>query len=316
MKSVDFGIQIEPQYGFTYQMVREIAQTAEKLGFESIWVSDHFFMTMDSINTNCLECWTTLTSIAVNTKKIRLGPMVASQNYRNPALMANIAASLDHISNGRVYYGVGAGWKEIEYNAYGYDFPSAMTRIHQLDEMIEIAKRLWTEEKASFNGKYYHIKDALCYPHPVQEPYIPIWVGGTGNNTLRVAAKHADAVNFAWSIPIKQYKERLKVLKNHCKKLKRDYEEIRKSAGLMITMAPTKEELENKLEEQERKKETPYRRYLSRQQPNVVGTPDKIIKRINEYRDLGIDHFILRFNFREDLNSMKLFKDEVLSRIK
>jgi len=312
MKSIDFGIQIEPQYGFTYPMIREIAQTAERLGFESIWVSDHFFMTKDSIYTNCLECWTALTAIAGDTKKIRLGPMVASQSYRNPSLMANIAASLDHISNGRVNYGVGAGWKEIEYNAYGYDFPSAMTRIHQLDETIEIAKRLWTEEKASFNGKYYHIKEALCYPHPAQEPHIPIWVGGTGNHTLRVAAEKADAVNFAWSIPIEQYKERLQVLKNHCKNVKRDYREIRKSAGLMITMALTQEELENKLEEQERNKKTPYHRYLSRQHPNITGTPQKIIKSINEYRDLGIDHFILRFNFGEEINSMKLFKDEIL----
>jgi alkanesulfonate monooxygenase SsuD/methylene tetrahydromethanopterin reductase-like flavin-dependent oxidoreductase (luciferase family) len=141
-------------------------------------------------------------------------------------------------------------------------------------------------------------------------------VGGTGNHTLRVAAEKADAVNFAWSIPIKKYKERLQVLKNHCKKVRRDYGEIRKSAGLMITMAPTQEELEKKLEEQERNKETPYRRYLSRQHPNIIGIPDKIIKSINEYRDLGIDHFILRFNFGEEINSMKLFKDEVLSGIK
>ena len=315
MKPIDFGIQIEPQYGFTYPMIREIAQTAESIGFESIWVSDHFFMTTDSVYTNCLECWTTLTAIARDTKSIRLGSMVASQSYRNPALMANMAASLDHISNGRLNYGVGAGWKVIEYNAYGYTFPNSMTRIRQLNEALEVAKRLWVEEKASFNGKYYHIKEALCYPHPVQDPYIPIWVGGTGDHTLRVAAVHADAVNFSWSLPIKLCKDRLQVLKNHCNKVKRDYREIRKSAGLMITMALTQEELDSKLEEQIRNKESPYRRYLGRQPPNIVGTPGEIIKRINDYRDLGIDHFILRFNFGEEIDSMKMFKDEIIPAI-
>ena len=142
MPSIDFGVQIEPQYGFTYKMIRDIAGAAESLGYESIWVSDHFFMTDDSVGTPCLECWTVLSALARDTKVLRLGPMVSAQSYRNPALLANIAASIDHISGGRLCFGIGAGWKEVEYRAYGYPFPRPAVRIRQLEEAIQIAKRM------------------------------------------------------------------------------------------------------------------------------------------------------------------------------
>jgi F420-dependent oxidoreductase-like protein len=315
MTELDFGIQIEPQFGFKYEQIREIALEAERLGFESIWLSDHFFLTKESIGTNCLECWTTLAALARDTTTLRLGPMVSAQSYRNPGLLANIAASLDNISGGRLYFGIGAGWKVIEYGAYGYPFPKPATRIRQLDETIEIAKRMWTREKATFKGRHYSVEDALCYPHPVQKPHIPVWVGGSGTLTLRVAAKHADAVNFAWSQPPSFFKERLKVLKGHCERIGRDYGEIRKSAGLMLTMEETEEELEAELEDQRSKRDTPYRRYLSRQLPNVVDTPDAVAERMGEYVSLGIDHFILRFNFGEEIEKMNLFAEKVRKRI-
>lgn len=315
MPPIDFGVQIEPQYGFTYGMIREIAGVAESLGFESIWVSDHFFMTDDSVGTPCLECWTVLSALARDTKILRFGPMVSAQSYRNPALLANIAASIDHISDGRLYFGIGAGWKEIEYKAYGYPFPKPVSRIRQLEETIQIAKKMWTEEKATFKGRHYSVDDALCYPHPVQEPVIPIWVGGTGDLTLKVAARHADAVNFAWTQPIDFFREKLQVLKKHCLRVGRDYNEIRKSAGLMITMAETGEKLKKKLEDQRRRQNTPYMRYLSRQRPNLVGTPEVVTEKISEYIPLGVDHFILRFHFGEEIESMQLFAEEVRDRI-
>lgn len=315
MTELDFGIQIEPQFGFTYERIREIAVEAERLGFESIWLSDHFFLTKESIGTNCLECWTTLAALARDTTTLRLGPMVSAQSYRSPALLANIAASLDHISDGRLYFGIGAGWKVVEYEAYGYPFPKPATRIRQLDETIEIAKRMWTQEKATFKGRHYSVEDALCYPHPVQKPHIPVWVGGSGSLTLKVSAKHADAVNFAWSQPPAFFEERLGVLGRHCSKIGRDYDEIRKSAGLMITMEETEEELEAELEDQRRKADTQYRRYLSRQPPNVVDTPEAVAERMGEYVALGIDHFILRFNYGEEIQKMELFMDKVRKNI-
>ena len=315
MTELDFGIQIEPQFGFTYERIREIAVEAERLGFESIWLSDHFFLTKESIGTNCLECWTTLAALARDTTTLRLGPMVSAQSYRSPTLLANIAASLDHISGGRLYFGIGAGWKVVEYEAYGYPFPKPATRIRQLDETIEIAKRMWTQEKATFKGRHYSVEDALCYPHPVQKPHIPVWVGGSGSLTLKVSARHADAVNFAWSQPPAFFEERLGVLRRHCSKIGRDYDEIRKSAGLMITMEETEEELEAELEDQRRKADTQYRRYLSRQPPNVVDTPEVVAERMGEYVALGIDHFILRFNYGEEIQKMELFMDKVRKNI-
>jgi F420-dependent oxidoreductase-like protein len=315
MTDLDFGIQIEPQFGFTYDDMKEIALEAERLGFESLWVSDHFFLTKENIGTNCLECYTTLTALARDTATLRLGPMVAGQNYRSPALLANMAASLDHISGGRLYFGIGAGWKVVEYEAYGYEFPKPMARIRQLEETIEIAKAMWTQEKATYKGRYYSVEDALCYPHPVQKPHIPIWIGGTGYQTLKVSAKHADAVNFAWSQPPEFFEEKLGVLRKHCKRYGTDYDAIRKSAGLMITMEESPEKLEAELRDQRDEKDTPYRRYLSKQPPNIVDTPEAVAEKIGEYVGLGFDHFILRFNYGQEIEKMRLFAEKVRDRI-
>ena len=310
-----FGFQIEPQYGFTYQKIRDIAAYVESLGFESLWVSDHFFMTDESVETPCLECWTTLAALARDTRRLRLGSMVSAQSYRNPALLAKMAASLDNISGGRVNFGVGAGWKDVEYEAYGYRYPKPAVRIRQLDEALEIAELMWSNGKASFKGRYYSIEEALCSPKPVQRLRIPIWVGGTGGLTLKVAAKHADAVNFAWSQPPSFFEAKLSELEAKCRRIGRDYGEIRKSAGLMITMAETEEELEMKLADQRRRSGTPYMRYLSRQPPNIVGTPDVVAERIREYVSLGVDHFILRFHFGEEMESARLFWEKVRPRL-
>ncbi|MFH2109694.1 MAG: LLM class F420-dependent oxidoreductase [Candidatus Bathyarchaeota archaeon] len=314
MSSLDFGVQIEPQYGFTYTQIKEVAQAAERLGYESIWVSDHFFMTPDTVDTNCLECYTVLTALARDTRRLRLGAMVASQSYRNPALLAKMAASLDHISGGRLYFGVGAGWKEAEYRAYGYPFPGPGVRIRQLDEAIEVCRRMWTNDRASFEGKYYTVRDALSAPKPVQRP-LPVWVGGTGTQTLRVAAKHADAVNFAWSQPPAFFGERLKVLERHCKKIGRDPAEIRKSAGLMVVMDETSEGVEARLEALRRRRDAEYMRYLSRQPPNVTVTPDALAELLGEYAALGVGHFILRWHYGDELRSLKLFADKVMRKL-
>jgi F420-dependent oxidoreductase-like protein len=303
MESVDFGVQIEPQYGFTYKQILEVASDAEILGFESIWVSDHLFMTYDSLEINCLECWTVLTGLARDTKKLRFGAMVASQSYRNPALSANIAASVDHISGGRLNYGIGAGWKKVEYKAYGYGFPGAGRRIKQLDEALEIVKKMWTEPVATYSGRYYQVKDALCMPKPVQSP-LPIWIGGTGTKTLQVAAKHADVVNFAWTHPVEFFVERLNVLKTHCDKVGRDFNDIRKSAGLMVRISD-----DSKAVEPARDKR--YLRYIGRQNPVIVTSPGGLAEKINDYMDVGVTHFILRFHFGEEREMMKRFMDEV-----
>lgn len=314
MGSIDFGVQIEPQYGFTYQEIKETAETAEALGYESIWVSDHFFMTPETVDTNALECYTVLTALARDTARLRLGAMVASQSYRNPAYLAKVAASLDHISDGRLNFGIGAGWKQEEYRAYGYPFPKPATRIRQLNELIEVCRRMWTTPKASYSGKHYKVEEALCAPKPVQEP-LPVWVGGTGNMTLKVAARHGDAVNFAWSHPPDFYRERYKVLDENCRKIGRDPRAIRRSAGLMIVMDETGEKVEARVQSLSQGMQPEYNRYLSRQLPNVTGTPDTIAELLAEYVNVGVDHFILRWQYRDELRSMKLFAEKVMNKL-
>ena len=218
-----------------------------------------------------------------------------------------MAASVDHISGGRLNYGIGAGWKEVEYKAYGYGFPGAGRRIRQLEEAVEIAKLMWTEPKATYEGRYYRVKDALCMPKPVQKP-LPIWIGGTGDKTLRVAAKHADAVNFAWTHSPGFFEERFSVLRRHCDEVGREFDEIRKSAGLMMRLVDDPEAVEPERDER-------YLRYIGRQNQVMVDTPEAVAEKIRGYVDVGVTHFILRFHFGDELRNMRMFMDRVAMRL-
>ena len=187
------GVMVSPAAGFSYEEIRELATKAEASGFNSFWVSDHFFGGPRGIpDRNCLEAWTLLAALARDTQRIRLGVLVAAVQYRNPALQAKIAAGVDHISGGRLEFGIGAGWKEEEYRAYGYDFPPPGERVEQLKDGLEITRRLWSDERATYHGKHYRIDDAVCAPKPSQRPRPPIWVGGEGPRVMRLAARYAD----------------------------------------------------------------------------------------------------------------------------
>ncbi|MCB2172156.1 LLM class flavin-dependent oxidoreductase [archaeon] len=294
---IDYGVQIEPQFGYTYEHIKEAALAAEKHGFESLWTSDHFLIRPEAVDVNCLECWTTLSALATDTKTLKLGNMVASQSYRNPALHANIAASLDHISGGRVYFGIGAGWKEVEYNAYDIPFPKPMTRINQMEDAIEIAKRMWSEPVANYEGKHYRV-NTVSMPKPVKK-HIPILIGGMGSQLLKVTAKHADVSNFAWNTPVDTYQKRLKVLKKHCKRFGRDYDDIRKSAGLHLA-----------LEGAEATEQAPYEKY-SGPRAWSYKTPEEAAEFIKGYVNLGVDHFVIVFPYGKEAESIKILMDEV-----
>ena len=168
----DFGLQIEPQFGFTYAEIRDLALECEELGFRSLWLSDHLFLNASSQDRNCLDCWTVLAALAAHTTSLRLGPLVSCVSFRYPSLLAKMAATVDLISDGRLEFGIGAGWKEIEYRAYGIPFPSPGERVSSLAEAIQVVHAMWTQDRPSFNGRYYQINDAFCRPRPVQEPQI------------------------------------------------------------------------------------------------------------------------------------------------
>lgn len=295
---VDYGVQIEPQFGYDYSHICEVAQAAEKHGFESLWASDHFLIRPEAQDVDCLEAWTVLTAVAAQTKKLRVGAMVASQSYRNPVLHAKIAASVDNISNGRVYFGIGAGWKEVEYNAYDMPFPPAWKRVKQLDEALTIARKVWTEPVADFQGKYYKVNDCVNMPKPVQDP-LPICVGGMGNQILKITAKHANMINFAWNVDHEKYKDRLGILKKHCERYGRNYDSIRKSHGIWLG-----------LEGAETPGPAPYMKYSGERKWDYK-SPVDAAEYLKSYVELGVDHFVIVFPYGAEAKSIEVLMKEV-----
>jgi F420-dependent oxidoreductase-like protein len=191
--TLKIAVIFSPAGGHSYAELRDLAREAERVGVESFWVSDHFFGGAVGVpDRDCLEAFTLLAALARETTRIRLGVLVAAAQYRSPALLAKIVAGIDQMSDGRFEFGVGAGWKAEEYRAYGYDFPAAGARVEQLKDTLEICRRMWTSDRASYHGKHYRVDDAVCSPKPVQRPHPPIWVGGSGPRVIRLAARYAD----------------------------------------------------------------------------------------------------------------------------
>jgi F420-dependent oxidoreductase-like protein len=294
---------------------KEIAITAENLGFDSIYAYDHLIpLFRDDTEKNIFECFTLLSATATITNKIRVGQIVTCNSYRNPALLAKMLSTLDVISNGRVELGIGAGWYEKEYDAYGYHFPSHIIRIRQLDESISVIKELWTRKSTSFSGRYYNIKDAICNPKPIQKPHPIIMVGGSGERyLLKVVAKHADRYNNFFGSP-KELKKKIAVLKEHCNTIGRDYKQIQHSVVLPCIIIELEEDVNQILTRNKRNDKT-IKEYLDYLVGGItIGIPEKIIKGLNEYIEIGVTHFILHFI---GLNNsvLKLFKSKVVNKI-
>ncbi|MFX1535163.1 MAG: TIGR03560 family F420-dependent LLM class oxidoreductase, partial [Promethearchaeota archaeon] len=311
--TVRFGVHIEPQFGFDYESVKNLALHAEKMGFYSFWASDHFFLDDKSEEKNCLEAWTLITAIAAITKKLRMGILVTGNNYRYPAILAKIAATVDMISDGRLEFGIGSGWKEIEYNAYGIPFPSVKDRMDMLEESIQIIKKLWSEPKADFDGKHYKIKDAFSAPKPIQK-LPPIFIGGTGKKRiLNMVAKYADYCNFGWFTSPDQIPPLLTALKGHCEKVSRDYENVGKSYFASVFTAETEEELNDLLETQAKERNITLEEYKKRLIPGIfVGTPEKVQQRFRELIDLGFDYFQVMFPYKKEIEVSETFAKQII----
>jgi F420-dependent oxidoreductase-like protein len=194
---VDLGVIVSPAAGFSYEELLEVARATERRGLESFWVSDHFFGGEGFPDRDCLEAWTLIAALARDTKRVRLGCLVTAAQYRNPALLAKIVAGVDQMSGGRIEFGIGAGWKDNEYKAYGIPFDEPGARVGQMNEAIKICVALWTQERATFKGKHYQVEDAVCAPKPKQRPHPPIWIGGRGPSVMRAAARYADGFDIS-----------------------------------------------------------------------------------------------------------------------
>lgn len=275
-------------------------------GLDSFWVGDHFFPwpaadSMDqSLDTH--EAWTILSYLAARYPQMLMGTIVLSQSYRPPAFMAKAAAVLQWLSNGRLIFGIGAGWKENEYRAYGYDFPPDPVRLAQLEEYVQILRKMWTEDAPTFHGRYYSIDKAYCAPRP--NPIPPLLIGGAGPKvTLRIVAKYADWCNLN-GLDLATCRERLDTLRRHCQAVDRDYDSITVTySNDCVAVAPTRGEAE-------RITAASFFRRLTQ----MVGTPDQVAGQIQSLVDLGVTHFILRFVDFPHTKGVELFVKEVMPR--
>jgi len=311
---VDFGWRIPSfpvdgsrKFAFVSQILDFIGVVED--AFDSMWISDHFvpWATFQSVETDILEAWTTLSYLSGVFSKPKFGNIVLCNSYRNPALLAKMGATLDALTGGRFIMGIGAGWKEDEYIAYGYEFPSASVRIGQLEEGVQIIRLLWREDNVTFHGKYYRIRDAYCDPKP--DPVPPIMIGGGGEKLLlRVVAKYADW----WNLPnatVSEYGHKLDVLEKHCKAVGRDFSEIKKTLGGFVAIAE---------KESEAKKIASASPFLKSQSwdAHFIGTPERVIERLGEYVNLGVELFILRFLDFPSTKGADLFIEKVVDEFK
>ena len=283
-----------------------IAKRAEELGFDSIWVYDHFHNVPRPAHEAVFECWTVMAAISQLTSKIRLGQMVGCNLYRPPALLAKITSTLDVISGGRLDWGIGAGWYESEYKGYGYEFAKPSDRIGMLRETVEIVKSMWTNAETNYDGKYYKMSRANCDPKPLQQPTPPVWIGGGGEQlTLRVVAEHADVSNFGSSL--EEFTKKRAILQDHCRIIGRDEDTIRKTISSEVFIRETEKEVieagsKNLWGE-------PAESWRAKA---LVGTPEQVSEKIQKYLDAGCTGFIPWCADYPSTETLELFATKVI----
>ncbi|WP_067539692.1 LLM class F420-dependent oxidoreductase [Nocardia crassostreae] len=307
-----------------WDVMRDLAQRADDNdAWESLWVYDHFHTVPVPTEEATHEAWTLMSAFAATTSRIRLGQMCTAISYRNPAYLAKVAATVDLISGGRVEMGIGAGWYEHEWRAYGYGFPPAGERLARLDEGVQIFRQAWTTGSATLDGKHYQVNGAIVRPLPVQEGGIPIWVAGGGEKvTLRIAAKYAQYTNF--SADPAEFARKSELLRGHCADAGTDFGAITRSANFNAVVGATEAEVEERLTALAAQL-TPVagadaaKHWVDSmfRTSAAVGTPEQIIERISGVRDLGLSYGI--FNFPEsayDTSGIELFEREVIPVLK
>jgi F420-dependent oxidoreductase-like protein len=319
MSNLRFGLQ-HPCFTFDgagnaiFQTIKQRAQYAELHGFDGFFLMDHFLQIpyMGAIDEPMLEAWTTLSALTQVTRRIKLGTLVTGNIYRNPALLAKMAANVDLLSNGRLFFGIGAGWFEEEATAYDLPFYTALERGKRLEEAVQIIKGMWTNPQGfTFQGNYYKVNNSLCLPEPIQKPHPPIMIGGGGEKqTLRIVAKYGDACNL-FGGP-QTIKAKLEVLKKHCREVERDYNEILKSNLMTVIIAENKQELDNAL--------------VGIREPEVnddeldemvlYGTPDEVAVKIERLMQAGLQYLIVNFKGASEQDSLKLFAEQVVPRFR
>ena len=293
-----------------WQRCLDTALLAEELGYDSIWVYDHFHNVPRPDHEAVFECWTTMAALAQSTTRIRLGQMVSCTSYRPPTLTAKITSTIDVISGGRLDWGVGAGWYDHEYRAYGYEYPKPSVRIGMLREAVEVVKLMWTEPDASYEGRYYRVDGAQCDPKPLQDPHPPVWIGGGGEQlTLKVVARHADVSNFGGKPD--EIRHKLDVLRGHCRDVGRDEAEITRSWSPELLVRGT--EAEARAVHEARRETQPWlEEWDSYRLGNLAGTAEQVLERLELYAGFGISYLVAWMPDYPGEETLRRFAAEVI----
>ncbi len=317
---MDLAVMIEGQEGLNWDRWRRIIRATEDLGFESLFRSDHFFSLSGPHDRDALETFLSFVLVAEESSRIRFGSLVSSMTFRHPSLLARQAAQIDALSGGRFILGMGAGWNVPEHEAFGLPFPPVRERMDRLEEGIQVVRTLWGDGPASFDGRYYQLKDVECYPKPAQSP-APILVGGSGEKrTLRIVAKYADEWN-AVGQTLEGYRHKDEVLLEHCEAVGRDASTIRRSmmcgfvigrdeAGVRAHLARIAEALP----------------MLGRGDPAevlegvksrgwLVGTPSEVVEQIGQREEAGIQRIMMQHHAQVDFETLELIAKDVLPQV-
>lgn len=308
---MQFGVVLHVSAAYAkWDTFLTIAKKAERLGYDSVWVSDHFVS--PSGRPYGLEAWTVLSALASSTKKIKLGTYVLCNQFRQPSLLAKMASTLDNISKGRLELGIGAGWLKNEHVAFGFGWDKHLIRVERLRETIEIIKKLWTENSVSYDGKYFQLKDATLEPKPFQKPYPLIWVGGNSGHIRKVVAEVGDG----W-IPVlptpKQLTDGVLQIKERMKHVGRDPQKLQVAyGGSGCALIAENEELVKKLAE-------PLIHSMGKpieELTCLIGTPEQCIQKIEQYQKAGAHKIVAGFYDFPSLKGLKLFAKSIIPHFK
>ncbi len=289
-----------------YEALTRVAQTADETDFASVWLVDHFHTVPQPAQEKIFECWTTTAALARDTKRVRVGQMVTCNEYRNPALLAKMASTVDVLSHGRLNFGIGSGGVNgSECRAYGYDHPDAPERLRHLREAVQVILAMWTQEEATFEGTYYQVRGAINQPKGVQKPHIPLLIAGSGERvTLKLVAQYGDACNITGDPPT--IKHKFATLKQHCESVGRDYESIHRTAVGFCSIGET--------DEQARAKIPPafldLLGHLS--VTTLIGSPATIREGLAELEAAGVQELILSFPDVLQLDTLRFFAHEFI----
>ena len=290
-----------------YETMARVTLEAEALGYHSVWLFDHFHTVPTPTQEVTFECWTSTAALARDTRRVRIGQMVTCNGYRHPALLAKMASTVDVLSHGRLNFGIGAGWYEHEYRAYGYDYPDVSERLRALHEAIQVILAMWTQDEASFEGSYYQVRGAINQPKGVQHPHIPLLIGGSGEQvTLKLVAQYADACNIG-HLDLAGLERKFAIIKKHCDDVGRDYNTIWRTVLFNCAIAET--------DEAALAKSGSFARNIPSgriREQALVGTPDRIRQRLLEIEQAGAQEIIVYMPDARDLEPIRLFARECI----